>query len=75
MERYRNLGGNSNVRAYELEPDGIKVQFNDGSVYLYNPSSAGSNAIAALKRLAVAGRGLNSYINKNAKHGYAGKLR
>ena len=36
MQHYKNLGGDSGVSAFELGEDYIKVQFNDGSVYLYN---------------------------------------
>jgi hypothetical protein len=75
MERYKNLNGVSGVAAYEIGDDFIKVQFSDGSLYLYNYQSAGSNSIEQMKQLAIAGRGLNSFIGRVVKKGYASKLR
>lgn len=75
MERYRNLGGDSGVTAYEIGTNYIKVQFSDGAVYLYNYQSAGNTHIERMKELAVAGRGLNSYINQFVRKGYASRLR
>jgi hypothetical protein len=75
MERYKNLGGNSDVIAYEIENESIAVQFNDSAIYLYNYRSAGEVNIEKMKTLAVAGRGLNSFIMKQARKRYAAKLR
>ncbi len=75
MELYKNLGGDSGVVAYEIGDDSIKVQFSDGSLYLYNYQSAGSHNIEQMKGLAIAGRGLNSFISRVVKKGYASKLR
>lgn len=75
METYRNLGGNSGVAAFEIGNDFIKVQFNDGAVYLYTYQSAGSNNIEQMKVLARAGKGLNSFIMRSVRKAYAAKLR
>jgi hypothetical protein len=75
MEHYKNLGGDSGVTAYEIGDDFIKVQFRDGSLYLYNYQSAGRSNIEHMKELAIAGRGLNSFISKVVKKAYASKLR
>ena len=75
MERYKNLGGDSGVVAYEIGGDSIKVEFSDGSLYLYNFGSAGHNNIEKMKELAIAGRGLNTFINTNVRKQYASKLR
>ena len=75
MERYRNRGGDSGIVAYEKGPDSITVKFSDGSVYLYTNQSAGSANIEHMKRLAITGEGLNSFINRWVKKGYARKLR
>lgn len=75
MERYRNLGGDSGVVAYELGNTSIKVQFRDGSVYLYTYESAGVSNIEHMKQLAVQGQGLNSFISRVVRKGYASKLR
>lgn len=75
MELYKNMAGGSGVTAYEIGTDSITVQFRDGAVYLYNTRSAGSNNVVHMKSLAIAGQGLNSFINSVVKKGYASKLR
>lgn len=75
MERYKNLGGDSGVSAYEIGSDSITVQFNDGAMYLYNYASTGREAIETMKSLATSGRGLNSFISRSVKKRYASKLR
>lgn len=75
MERYTNIGGDSSVRAFECATDSIIVEFSDGSAYLYTHASCGQNHCEQMKRLARAGDGLNSYIMRNVRRGYARKLR
>ena len=75
MERYSNLGRYSNVAAYEIGNGSITVEFMDRSQYLYTDQSAGASSIAEMHRLARAGRGLNSYIGRVVKKGYARKIR
>lgn len=75
MERYKNLGGNSNVHSFEIAPNAILVMFNDNSVYLYNYGSPGATDVEEMKRLAIAGQGLNSYIGRVVGKRYASKLR
>ena len=74
MEKYKNLSGNSGVTAYENGPSSIIVQFKDNSKYLYNYTKPGSQHTENMKNLAVAGRGLNTYINTHVKYDYASKL-
>jgi hypothetical protein len=75
MERYRNIGGNSGIRSYEIGTDSIAIEFSDGGRYLYNNQSAGSFNIERMKVLAISGRGLNSFIGTVIKKRYASKLR
>ena len=75
MERYRNLGGDSNVSAFHNGQGSITVQFGDGSEYSYTDQSAGAGNIAQMQRLASAGQGLNSFINRVVKKSYARKIR
>jgi hypothetical protein len=75
MERYKNLGRDSGVAAYEIGPDFIRVQFNDGWVYLYTYVSAGAQNIEHMKQLATHGQGLNAFINTNVRKAYARKER
>ena len=75
MERYKNLGGDSGVAFYEIGSDFIRVQFGDGSVYLYNYATPGRYHVEQMKTLAAAGRGLNAYINTQVRTAYARKER
>ncbi len=75
MERYTNRRGDSNVVAYQIDQSSIKVQFGDGSIYLYTAQSAGAGNLEHMKQLARAGQGLNSFINRAVRKGYASKLR
>jgi len=67
--------GDSNVAGYEYGSDLIWVQFKDGSVYRYTNSSAGSQNIERMKKLADVGQGLNSFINTNVRKLYEAKER
>ncbi|SOY48686.1 conserved hypothetical protein [Cupriavidus taiwanensis] len=64
MEPYRNLSGQSGVVAYELGPDHIRVQFDNGRVYTYDYQSTGRGNVEQMKRLAAAGRGLCGFISQ-----------
>jgi hypothetical protein len=75
VERYKNIGGDSGVSAYEIKDDSITVQFNDGAVYLYNYSRPGKASVDHMKTLAQRGSGLNSYISTTIKKNYAQKIR
>jgi hypothetical protein len=73
VERYQNLGGNSGVLSFEIGMGSLAVMFSDGKHYLYTNESAGGASIAEMQRLARIGRGLNSYITRVVKTGYARK--
>lgn len=75
MVKYKNLGGDSGVIAYEIGVDNIIVFFKGGSVYLYNNFATGSMNIQEMKRLAVLGQGLNSFIGRRVKKNFAMKLK
>ena len=75
MERYKNLSGDSGVVQYQLSEGAILVQFSDGSLYEYTNQSAGGNAIATMHHLAVAGRGLNSFLSTTVRKKYSRKIR
>lgn len=75
MQPYKNLSGNSDVKEFELGEDRITVRFkkksNDGyDTYVYSESSAGTENIKTMKELAIAGLGLNSFINTTVKYRY-----
>lgn len=70
MELYKNLGGKSGVRAYAIGNDYIDVKFSSGAVYRYSYKSAGASKVEEMKRIALQGYGLNSYIMRHAKYDY-----
>ncbi|MCW5296561.1 hypothetical protein DXT88_00080 [Herbaspirillum lusitanum] len=69
MEHYKNLGGNSNVVGYEISGDSILIEFRSGRnrFYTYNATKPGSGHVDQLKRLAIAGQGLNSYVGTHLR--------
>lgn len=73
MQAYKNLGGNSNIKAFYIGEDNIDVQFNGGDIYRYSYQSAGREKVEQMKKLAVQGVGLNSYIMRNARKNYERK--
>jgi hypothetical protein len=72
MNRYRNLGGNSNVHTYKIDPSQITVSFYGGGTF-YTYSSAGTFKVERMKQLAIRGKGLNSFIKTQANNNYAYK--
>jgi hypothetical protein len=75
MKPYSNRGGDSGIVAYEYNATSIRVRFSDHAVYEYTAASAGQSKIDKMKRLADAGEGLNSFINRNVKFQYSRKIR
>jgi hypothetical protein len=74
MTSYANLSGHSGVVAYEIRDEGIVIQFRKGGKYLYNYDIPGRPEVDEMKHLAVTGRGLATYINKNVGKRFAKKL-
>ena len=73
MKRYQDLSGASGVRAYAITEQAVTVQFADGGIYVYSYASAGRERIEEMKRCALAGRGLATYISQHVGHAYASK--
>jgi hypothetical protein len=73
MKRYSDLSGTSGVRAYAISEHAVTVQFADGVTYVYSYASAGRERVEAMKRCALAGCGLATYISKHVGQAYASK--
>jgi hypothetical protein len=71
---YKNLRGNSGVRAYKLSAHEIVVYFTNGVIYSYTYDSAGKKHIEKMKALAKSGKGLATYINKYVHDSFSEKL-
>ena len=66
MNKYADVNGNSSVDEYSLGEDSIIIKFKGkGPIlyYRYTYLSAGQVNVEEMKRLAVQGYGLSSYIN------------
>jgi hypothetical protein len=74
MQRYKNLGGDSGVVAYDIDAGQIIVQFRNGDRYLYTEDSAGAANVAKMQELAVAGRGLSAFISQHVHDRYERKV-
>ena len=71
MTPYKNLGIDSNVESYQIFDNLIKVKFKGtAKIYLYSYIGATKFHVDNMKKLAIAGNGLNSYINKYVKFLY-----
>ena len=71
--RYANKGGNSRIIAYEIGKNFVRVYFSGSykyNTYTYTYKSASEEDIEEMKRLAVEGQGLLSYIMNNVKFKY-----
>ena len=75
MISYKNLNGNSNVKCYNISENYIDIEFyNTPLVYRYSNVVPGRQALNELKRLAIQGYGLNSYINRYVKKNYERRI-
>jgi hypothetical protein len=72
VQPYQNLSGNSGIVEFKNRPDFIIVRFSDGDLYVYNAERIGRDRVEKMKNLAVAGRGLSTYINQHpeVRQGY-----
>jgi hypothetical protein len=73
MERYLNRNGDSGVTDYELGADFIRVRFLGRVTYRYGPIRPGPHHVDRMKALAVAGRGLGTYISQHVREQYESK--
>lgn len=65
VERYKNLSGTSGVLWYQVETEAVVVTFvGRPDRYRYSYQSAGRENVEKMKALAVAGRGLSTFISK-----------
>ncbi|TYT26585.1 hypothetical protein FZO89_10140 [Luteimonas viscosa] len=74
MKPYRDDDGDSGVAAYESGPGWIVVRFHHGGTYRYDDSHPGPLLVMEMQRLADAGAGLNTYINRHVRDDYARRL-
>ena len=75
MKAYKDINGDSGISAYDYGDDWINVRFKDGKTYEYQASKIGQAHITAMRTLADASDGLNSYIMRHpiVKNGWSSK--
>jgi hypothetical protein len=73
MQPYRNHSGEAGVIAYEYGEDWIRLRFIRGSSYTYSAAHIGKANVIKMKKLADAGKGLTTFINRHpeVKNGYS----
>ena len=74
-EKYLNLGGKSAVATYKIEKDAVTIGFTSQRKYIYSNQSAGMANVRQMKTLALAGKGLGTFIETKLKEGFARKIR
>lgn len=75
FKRYKNVGGKSVVAQYEIEKDAVNLRFTNNSSYRYTNQSAGPENIAKMKELALAGKGLGTFVESALKGRFERKIR
>ena len=73
--KYKNLSGDSTVAKFEIKKDAMTVRFTDHSVYRYTNQTADPANISKMKTLALAGKGLGTFIEANVKNRFLRKIK
>ena len=71
---YQPDNPSTGVLTYELLPNGIILEFRNHQRYLYTAERPGPHHLAELTRLALAGKGLSTYVSQHVHSLYARKL-
>lgn len=72
---YKNKSGDSKVARFQLLKGAVTVVFTDRSAYRYTNQSATPGNIQKMKELAVAGKGLGTFISTHLKDRFSRKVR
>ncbi len=67
MRTYGKNRADSGIRGYALLDDAIEIQFRDGGVYRYSSKRPGAKLVAEMRRLAMTGKGLSTFINQHVR--------
>lgn len=74
MQAYKDNSGDSGVAGFKIAAGSITIAFKNGGVYLYNSRKPGTKAVETMKKLALSGDGLATYINKYVRQNFAARL-
>jgi hypothetical protein len=72
MQPYKNR--DSGIRAFEIHKSDIILEFKDGGGYLYDYVKPGRKHVEQMKKLALKGEGLATYVNQHVREHYKAKL-
>lgn len=71
MQKYDNKSGDSGIKAFEIGEDFILVEFvGRKEPYKYSYDMPGNFHVEQMKKLALSGKGLASYISKYVRDNY-----
>ncbi|WP_018616601.1 hypothetical protein [Segetibacter koreensis] len=71
MENYKG-SESGGVAKYQIFDDAIILKFKDGRTYLYDYIKPGKEQVEKMKKLAVDGAGLTTYVNQHVRDNYNG---
>lgn len=72
MQPYKNK--RSGIKGFEIHESNIILQFQDGGGYLYDYEKPGKKHVEQMKRLALKGKDLATYVNQHVRENYKAKL-
>ena len=75
MPQYGSNSRKPGVKAYEIGPDAIDVEFSSGWVYHFTHHKPGPLRVERMKQLAESGRGLSTFISKHVKNRFESRRR
>ena len=75
MPQYGGNAKKHGVRAYEIGPDSIDVEFTSGWIYHFSYQKPGQPRVEKMKQLAEAGQGLSTFISKHVKNRFESRRR
>lgn len=68
MQKYADINNDSGVKGFEIHDASITIWFGGSAKsYTYSYDMAGEHHVEEMKKRALSGDGLNSYINHNVK--------
>lgn len=74
MKPYLDQAGRSGIEAFEIRDESIVIEFKRDGRYIYNYQTPGKEHVEEMKRLAIAGRGLSTYISQKVRKRFARKI-
>jgi hypothetical protein len=72
---YKSRNPNAGIINYEIVDDAIVLEFADRRVrYIYNSTKPGMAHVNEMKRLALSGKGLTTYVNQHVRKNYVAQI-